>query len=267
MAYALQLSEAERARYRFMAESARTEERAQWTAAGIEPGAQVADIGCGPGALLRVLAEEVGDGGRVDGVDADAVAVGAAAEEVASFPHASVRVGDAAATGLDPGGYDVVMCRHVLAHNGGAEAVIVAHLAELARPGGAVYLVDVDAAALRIYPEDPDLTDLTARYHEFHRSLGNDLTIGPTLGALLETAGLQVESFRNGGPVFRIPPQLRPPSWAARDALLAAGFATTDDVTRWAAAFERVDALLSRPWFAGGFFVAVGRKPVVSAKP
>ncbi|HVE96043.1 MAG TPA: methionine biosynthesis protein MetW [Pseudonocardiaceae bacterium] len=72
MTYPLQLTQAEQELYRLMAEAARAEERAQWTAAGIVPGARVADIGCGPGAVLRLLAEEVGNGGRADGVDLDA---------------------------------------------------------------------------------------------------------------------------------------------------------------------------------------------------
>lgn len=261
MTYALRLTEAERERYRLMAESARAEERAQWTAAGVVPGARVADIGCGPGAVLRLLAEEVGEGGQADGVDLDTGAVTAAAEQVADLAQASARVGEAAATGLDPGSYHVVMCRHVLAHNGGHEAAIITHLVELARPGGAIYLVDVDGAALRIHPDDPDIADLQARYAEMHRSRGNDTNIGPTLGTLLETAGLQVESFRSGGPVLRVPPQLRPPSWAARGALVAAGLATTKDLSRWAAAFERVDVLPTRPWMTVPLFVAVGRKP------
>lgn len=261
MTYALRLTEAERERYRLMAEFARAEEQAQWTAAGIVPGARVADIGCGPGAILRLLAEEVGDGGRADGVDLDSGAVTAAAEQVAGLPQAAVRVGEASATGLDPGSYDVVMCRHVLAHNGGHEAAIVAHLVELARPGGGIYLVDVDGAAMRMHPDDPDIADLNARYIEMHRSRGNNIDIGPTLGALLETAGLQVESFRSGGPVYRVQPQLRPPSWAARDALVAAGLATAKDLSRWAAAFERVDALPTRPWMTVASFMAVGRKP------
>jgi SAM-dependent methyltransferase len=261
MTYALQLSEAERRGYRLMAESARAEERSQWTAAGIVPGARVADIGCGPGAVLRLLAEEVGDSGKADGVDLDTGAVTITAEEVAGLAQASARVGEAAATGLDPSSYDVVMCRHVLAHNGGREATIVAHLAELARPGGTVYLVDVDLTAMRMHPADSDIADLHVRYIELHRSRGNDIAIGPTLGALLETAGLQVESFRSGGPVHRVAPQLRPPSWAARDVLVAARFATRKDVTRWAAAFERIEALPIRPWKTTAVFIAVGRKP------
>ncbi|MGH3887210.1 MAG: methyltransferase [Pseudonocardiaceae bacterium] len=261
MTYPLQLTQAERERYLLMAEAARAEERAQWTAAGIVPGARVADIGCGSGAVLRLLAEEVGNGGRADGVDLDVGAVTAAAEQIADLTQASARVGEAAATGLTPGSYDVVMCRHVLAHNGGHEAAIIAHLVELARPDGAIYLVDVDGTAMRTHPEDPDIADLDARYAEMHRSRGNNIAIGPTLGTLLETAGLQVESFRSGGPVYRLPPQLRPPSWAARDALVAAGLATAGDLSRWAAAFERIDALPTRPWMTLAFFMAVGRKP------
>lgn len=259
MSYALQLSEGERARYRYMAEAARAEERAEWIAAGIVPGAVVADVGCGPGAVLRLLAEDVGAQGRADGVDADPGAVAAGAETVDGLPQASARVGDAAETGLGPQSYDTVMCRHVLAHNGGREAAIVAHLAGLARPGGAVYLVDVVGTAMRMQPDEPDVADLQARYLEFHRARGNDLTVGIALGSLLEAAGLEVESFRHGGPVRRVPVGMRPPSWAARDALVTEGFATPDDVARWDAAFTRLDATSVRPWFAAAMFVAVGR--------
>ncbi|MGQ0774689.1 MAG: methyltransferase domain-containing protein [Pseudonocardiales bacterium] len=261
MAYALQLSEDERARYRFMAEGARTEEHRMWAAAGISSGARVADIGCGPGAVLRLLAEEVGQTGRADGVDADAATVAAAQETVADLPQATTRIGDADASGLTPGEYDVAMCRHVLAHNGGREATIVAHLRELVRPGGAVYLVDVDVTAMRIYPEIPDFADLHARYVEFHRAQGNDIIVGQALGSLLETAGLDVEIFRIGGPVLKVPAGMRGPAWAAREALVSTGFATTEDIARWDAMFERVDRLPTRPWITVAPFVAVGRAP------
>lgn len=261
MAYALQLSEAERARYRFMAEGARAEERAMWAAAGVGSGARVADIGCGPGAVLRLLAEEVGPAGRADGVDADGGAVAAAGENTADLAQATVRVGDADASGLALGAYDVAMCRHVLAHNGGREAAIVAHLIELVRPGGAVYLVDVDLTAMRVYPEIPDLTDMYARYVEFHRCQGNDITIGQALGSLLEAGGVNVEIFRISGPVIKAPVGMRGPAWAAREAMVSAGFATAADIARWETTFQRMDTLPSRPWISMAPFVAVGRAP------
>jgi SAM-dependent methyltransferase len=265
MAYALKLSEAERTRYRIMAEAARAEEVEIWAAAGICAGAVVADVGCGPGAVLRLLAQQVGAQGQADGVDQAPEAVAAAAAEIADLRQAHVTCGEAAATGLPLGMYDVAMCRHVLAHNGGRETAIVAHLRDLTRPGGVVYLVDVDFTALWIAPPDPDLADLDDRYRVYHETLGNDLTIGRSLGSLLESAGLVVEQFRFGGPVPRVPAGWRGPAWAAREALHAAGLASHDDLDRWAAAFARLDTRPDRAWVSIPVCLAVGRLPHASA--
>jgi hypothetical protein len=143
--------------------------------------------------------------------DLDAGAVAAAAEHVADRTQASARVGEAAATGLDPGSYDVVMCRHVLAHNGGHEAAIIAHLIELARPGGAVYLVDIDGTAMRTHPEDPDIADLNARYAEMHRARDNNIAIGRRSGPCSKR-GAAGRAFPQRGSVYQVPPQLRPPT-------------------------------------------------------
>ena len=241
--YSLALSGPELARYRLMAASAR-----------------VADVGCVPGAVLRLLAERVGAAGQAAGVDADPAAVAAARQVTAGLPQARAEVGQADATGLDPGGFDVVMCRHVLAHNGGREAAIVAHLASLAAAGGCVYLVDVDATALRFTTGEPDLEDLNARYRELHRLRGNDLTVGLRLGDLLTGAALAVERYACRAPVFRLPPGVRPPSWAARDEMTAAGLATDADISRWERAFARLDAAERRPWLFPAYFVAIGRR-------
>jgi 2-polyprenyl-3-methyl-5-hydroxy-6-metoxy-1,4-benzoquinol methylase len=147
--YSLTFSEQERARYRMMAKGAAENEAAEWTAAGVLPGARIADVGCGPGAVLRLMAEQVGTEGFAVGIDADPAAVSMAIEEIEGLDQAEARVGSAIDSGLDPSSYDVVMCRHVLAHNGEREAEIVSHLASLAASGGHVYLADVDATALR----------------------------------------------------------------------------------------------------------------------
>lgn len=259
--YALALSPEELERYRYMAGLARASEAGDWAAAGIRPGAAVADVGCGPGAMLRLLAEEVGAGGRAVGVDLDPDAVTAARATVADLPQAEVKQAAATATSLGPGSFDVAMCRHVLAHNGTAEAAIVAHLVELTRPGGAVYLVDTDLTGAKVRPAVPELYDLMDRYVEFQEQRGNDMTIGASLGILLEGAGLDVERFRFGGPVLRVPLGMRGPPWAARDVMLAAGVVSRDDVARWSAGFAKLDAEEYRPWITMPVFVAIGRLP------
>jgi ubiquinone/menaquinone biosynthesis C-methylase UbiE len=183
--YALTLSPAELGRYRYMAERARETESELWAAAGILAGADVADVGCGPGAMALVLAETIGPNGTLWAVDRDQSALNAARAAVEASELANVRFGegDATATGLDAASVDVVMLRHVLAHNGGREQAIVDHLAGLVRPGGCVYLVDVDSSAVRFRPEDPDLVDLGERYLAFHARRGNDLSIAGLGGA------------------------------------------------------------------------------------
>ena len=258
--YALRLSEAELTRYRFMAETAARDEREWWTAAGVGEGAVVADVGCGPGAVSLVLARSVGPSGRVIAVDSEPAAVAAAREaaERESFGNVTVQVGEADATGVPSGSADVVMIRHVLAHNGGREAAIVEHAASLVRPGGAVYLADVEAAAIRMRPADPDLEELGARYGEWHRSQGNDLSVGLRLGELLQAAGLEGVEHHGLYQVIVVPPGVRPPSWAARDALVEAGLATADDLARWEAAFDRLDRADTRPTMFVPLLVAYG---------
>jgi SAM-dependent methyltransferase len=256
--YALALSKEEAGRYRLMAEMAAAQEADDWAAAGITTGAAVADVGCGPGAVLAVLAEHVGLAGPAVGVDRDPGAVHLAERAVLEFPHASAHVGDADDTGLPADAFDVVMCRHVLAHNGGREAKIVGHLASLVKPGGAVYLVDVDMSGVRLLPRDPEL-DIDDYYLRFHAGRGNDLSVGLKLGDLLEGAGLHVERHRCVSTVVRWPAGTRGPQWAARQAMVDDGVATYDDLARWDEAFERRDRGPA-PWMFVPVYVAIGRR-------
>ena len=259
-AYALALSEAELQRYRAMADAARASEADLWGLAGIGAGARVADVGCGPGAMLPALAEAVGDDGSVVAVDGDpgAVAAATALVEAAGLRNVSVRTGRAEATGLDPNSLDVVMMRHVLAHNGGHEQAIVDHLAGLLRPGGCVFLVDVDGPATRIRPADPDLEDMTEKYWRFQAARGNDILVGLRLAQLVTAAGLEVLEYRGRYTIMSPPPGLRPPAWAARDAMVGAGIATPDDVARWDAALDGTAAV--HPTIFVPMFTAVGRR-------
>lgn len=261
--YTLAVSDAEIARYRLMAQHALAEETRQLGLAGVEEGAVVADVGCGPAAMSVELAAMVGPTGRVIGVEREDEALAAARRMVAGsgVENVELRQGTATETGVDAGTVDVAMMRHVLAHNGGDEQAIVDHLASLVRPGGAVYLVDVDLTGMRMLDGDPELDELVDRYAAFHSARGNDAMVGLRLGRLLETAGLVVEDFTGSYSIIQIPPGIRPPLWAARDAMVAQGAATEQDVERWGAAFDRLDAATVRPTIFAPLFVGIGRKP------
>jgi SAM-dependent methyltransferase len=261
--YALRLDEGEVERYRMMAEQARAAEADLWELAGIGPGARVADVGCGPGAMLPALSGAVGPDGRVEAVDADPAAVAAARAlaDAAGLENVEVTEGRADRTGLEPGSLDVVMLRHVLAHNGGAEDAIVAHLATLVRPGGCVYLADVDGTAVRILPEHADLADLAERYLAFRAARGDDNRAGLRLADRLARAGLEVVEFHGRYAIGSPPPGVRPPPWAAREAMLAAGVVTEADVQRWDRAFREIEAAPVRPTVFSPLFTAVGRRP------
>jgi 2-polyprenyl-3-methyl-5-hydroxy-6-metoxy-1,4-benzoquinol methylase len=263
MTYALRLSDDELTRYQLMAHRAREREVDLWQLAGLTPGARVADIGCGPGAMLATLAEAVGPGGHVVGVDGDERAVQAANAMLlgTGMRNAETRTGYAADTGLTEGSFDTVVLRHVLAHNGGAEQRIVDHLARLARPGGHVYLVDVDLTSASISPSTPDAEELRVRYLRWHAEQGNDLRVGRRLADLGRSAGLVVEAFRGWFEIGEFPPGMRGPAWAAREAMVRSGLATADDVARWAAAFDEIDTWVERPRFMLATFAAVCRRP------
>jgi len=261
--YALRLDEGEVERYRMMAEQARAAEADLWELAGIGPGARVADVGCGPGAMLPALSGAVGPGGRVQAVDADpgAVAAARALADAAGLTNVEVAEGRADHTGLEPGSLDVVMLRHVLAHNGGAEDAIVAHLSTLVRPGGCLYLVDADGTAMRTLPEHADLADLSDRYAAFRAARGDDNRAGLRLADRLVRAGLEVVDFRGRYLIGEPPSGVRPPGWAAREAMVTAGVATEADVQRWDRAFRELETAPVPPTVFAPFFTAVGRRP------
>jgi SAM-dependent methyltransferase len=259
--YTLTLSDDELRRYRFMADAARQTEQDLWQAAGIAPGATVADVGCGPGALFPAIMDVIGPGGRLIGVDANprTVAAAQAMIDAHGWQNATVHVGQAEATGLPDGSVDVAMVRHVLGHNGSTEQQIVDHLTALVRPGGHIYLVDVDISMLRVRPSDPDVESLSETYRAFHAARGNDLEVGLRLNGLLRVAGLEVAAYRGWIQIFVPTGDFRLPAWAAREAMKAAGFASDADIARWDAALTAL--IPDPPTVFFPIFGAVGRRP------
>lgn len=259
--YGLELDNTEHARLRAQATGVGTNEI--WPLAGVAPGADVVDLGCGPAAVMLELASVVGPEGTLTGVDADPDMVerGQAAVAAAGADNVVVRQGFAEDSGLAPGSFDCAIVRLVLIHNGGREQEIVDHAASLVRPGGRVLLVDLDSTMIRyIPPSTAPISELHERYQAYQRARGNDPAVGLRLPELLETAGLQVETFRTACAPRRRGSGERGPSWAARRAMVEEGVATAEDLERWTGQFEQLDAQQRQPWLIGCVFMAVGRR-------
>lgn len=129
--YMLALSDAELARYQFMAQLAVLDEADQWAAAGVVEGAEVADVGCGPGALSAVLARIVGPSGTVHAVDRDAqvLALARALASEAGLANIVFSEGTATATGLAP---TEISERYLRLHSGlGNDLAVGLRLGEL----------------------------------------------------------------------------------------------------------------------------------------
>jgi SAM-dependent methyltransferase len=191
--------------------------------------------------MLSVLADLVGLAGWVLGLDWDEQAVALAQVLIAELglSNVSVRRGAAEAIGMESASFDVVMMRHVLAHNGRTEQAIVDHAASLLRPGGCVYLVDTNGPAMFMRGLNADLADMSEKYLEFHARRGNDLRTGLRLDLLAEAAGLETIAYRGWIRVTTLPANAGGgPAWAAKEAMLADGVITEADIRRWERALQ-----------------------------
>ncbi|MFN2560574.1 MAG: methyltransferase domain-containing protein [Jatrophihabitans sp.] len=236
--YTFRLDDAELSRFRAMAENAQRHEDRLWSRAGIGAGAAVIDLGCGPGALLPVLARRVGPTGSITAVDADPVAC-AAARHVATELGTSTEVvcADATDTDLAPGRADVIMCRNVLVHNGARAGALLSHAAALLRDGGHLVSAEPDVDGLDFGAARAE-REYDRRWAALMRADGNDPALGrgDRLADLLRRQGWRVVDQLCWTDALVID---RSPAWAAADAIVGRGFATAAELADWQQALER----------------------------
>jgi SAM-dependent methyltransferase len=192
--YALGADTDETARLRRQSEELQPEARAllaRLGELGLRPGQTALDLGCGPRGILDLLAEAVGPGGRVVGLDADPAHVTAARQFAFSQGLANVEVlaGDARHTGLPAESFDLVHTRTLLVTIP-EPAEVVAEMARLARPGGLVASQEADAEFSICYPPLPEWDRLLGLFRASFPRAGADLRLGRRLPELFRAAGL-----------------------------------------------------------------------------
>ncbi|MET7770376.1 methyltransferase domain-containing protein [Nocardia sp. NPDC005366] len=108
---------------------------------GLAPGEDVLDIGCGPGDLVRVMADRVGPDGSATGVDPSPPMIEYATAR--SIPSCRFEVCAAQSLTAPDSAYDLVTCTFVMHHIPEQHRrAALAHMYRVLRPGGRLLLAD-----------------------------------------------------------------------------------------------------------------------------
>jgi ubiquinone/menaquinone biosynthesis C-methylase UbiE len=128
---------------------------------GLQPGWRVLDAGCGSGAFLSLIAEDVGPSGSIAAFDLAPENVARVQAVVTGWSHACpVEACVASLTALPYGDaeFDAVWCANALEYLSDDEAsVTIDEFRRVVRPGGLVAIKDADPGLWLFSPGDPTL--------------------------------------------------------------------------------------------------------------
>jgi SAM-dependent methyltransferase len=122
-------------------------------ALALKPGEAVLDIGSGPGLLAQELAEAVGAGGRVRGVDRSADILAMASRRCADLPWVEFAAADATTLPYPDASFDAAVSTQVYEYVADIPAAL-AELHRILRPGGRAAILDTDYGSLVLHSDD-----------------------------------------------------------------------------------------------------------------
>jgi ubiquinone/menaquinone biosynthesis C-methylase UbiE len=159
---------------------------------GLRPGMRCLDAGCGPGETMRLMAERVGPGGRVVGLDTDAALGGQALQMLHGLGHRQCEFAAADLTaGLPlPGApFDLVYARLLLYHLP-QRVDVLARLWDAVAPGGHLLVQDYYVESMDVLPSLASVEEFRRVALEAFTAAGADVHVGARLPALFADAGI-----------------------------------------------------------------------------
>jgi SAM-dependent methyltransferase len=157
--------------------------------------ARVLEIGCGSGAIARVLATWPGVA-EVIGVDPSPFFVAKARELGAGVPGLAFEEADGRSLPFAERSFDVVVVHTVLSHVPGPGGIL-AEAHRVLHPGGTLAVFDGDYSTATVATGDFD--PLQACVEAAFAMLANDRWVVRRMGALAQATGFAVQSFRSHG--------------------------------------------------------------------
>ncbi len=171
-----------------------------WERARIVPGSRVLDVGCGPGFASADLAQLVGPGGRVLGVEGSPAYCEQFRERMSASnnAHASVIKGDihelSTLVAGDRGTFDVAYARWVLCFTKDS-ASVVRGMGEALAPGGRIAIQDYFGyEGMRLAPASDAFQRGIAAVATYWKDSG-DLDVMGEMPRHLREAGFELEHF------------------------------------------------------------------------
>src|SRR5262245_51904442 len=180
---------------------------------GVEAGGRCVDLGCGALGVLGPLSRRVGPGGRVVGVENDAIQVAGARAAIEEEGWANVELAedDAYHTRLPRASFDLVHVRFLFAP-GGRDTQLLKEMLALAKPGGVLAVQEPDTSSWSCQPPHPAYERLMDTVRAAFRLGGGDLDAGRRTFGLLRAAGVEdlrlraaVVALKDRNPYLRLP--------------------------------------------------------------
>ncbi len=164
----------------------------------VYPSAEVLSVGCGPGVILRSVAN-LDSSVRATGIDISRDRLQQAMERNRGNSRVQFVCGDAQSMEFQSNSFDLVYCRMLLQYLKEKERA-VSEMARVSKPGGTVLLQDLDGQLLWHYPEDPAVQETLGKVVAALGTTGFDPFVGRKLFWLAQNAGLtnidvQVECY------------------------------------------------------------------------
>lgn len=236
--------------------------------AGIGPGMDVIDLGCGGGAVSIEIARRVGPAGHVVGLDMDAVKLDLARTAAAELGVGNVEFRVGSVRDWDePDRFDAVYSRFLLQHLREPNALLRT-MWRAVRAGGVLVVEDADHEGWSLSPPDPAFDFFLSTMMEVIRRGGGDPTYGRKLydgfleSKIPDPVAVEVRrTYRTGGgremPVNTLE--------SISDSAVEMGIATRANLEENVRRLKAVLAEGSRQLLGPRFFQVFATRPVGSA--